>query len=712
MYQKSCIVFLLKLLIVAQASAGVFYVSTSGLPGNPGTLAQPWSITHAFQNAQANDTVWVKAGNYGAVNLNIGHPKTAFIGYTNTPGDLNGNFMPDSLNTFLQNNYDVIFPTIDGGNRATAGIGINFVTSNRINIILKNFQVRNYQIGLSIVGKDNLIENIIAYDFGNVNAFYNGTGITTYGHKNTIRNAFVLNGAAEGINIKGDSNLVAMCKVYCNDTISPYGDTDYYIYITANSATKQGKHNVIEDCYIERISKYLPHLGHGGHGLCLTISYNHKPCDFGGGYCYDSTQKEFVVENNIIRNCTTKNIFEAVMLRGDMVRYNLIEGVTSLSYGSLAILNSSRHNTFNRCHIKNTYYYKDPNTSSIYRFPGVDLRASYYGDSTAQNIPDPETNSYPWEDKFAASFNTFSNCIFENVAAGVTFNNYAEFYYPNYHPLAGQATDRIGRKRIVANNFLNCTFIAKETDTISMQAVNRPSFMMAMRGCANNSFANCIIQGFYNFESRSFALNTQPLTVERHGIIPTMHSYMNCMFYNNAFDAQIPYSATLTPGGNPPLVPGVNNIVSGVFSQCFVADPLFVDYTNKDFHLSPTSPCIDNGITISVYDDFDGNQRPCGDWHDIGAYEYQNCNTAVNETILSNTIAIFPNPSRDKFSISSQCTLNEVRVYSLLGTMVFQQLLNREVSTIWDATEIDAGVYIIQLILDNGLVESRKVVKQ
>ncbi|MBM3936981.1 MAG: hypothetical protein FJ343_07555, partial [Sphingomonadales bacterium] len=133
MDRKICLVILLKILFIAPVHAGVFYVSTSGLPGNLGTLAQPWTITYAFQNAQPNDTVWVKAGNYDSVNLSISYPQTTFIGYTNIPGDLTSNSIPDSLNTFLQNSYDAIFPTIDGGNRATAGIGIDFVSSNRIN---------------------------------------------------------------------------------------------------------------------------------------------------------------------------------------------------------------------------------------------------------------------------------------------------------------------------------------------------------------------------------------------------------------------------------------------------------------------------------------------------------------------------------------------------------------------------------------------------
>jgi hypothetical protein len=56
----------------------------------------------------------------------------------------------------------------------------------------------------------------------------------------------------------------------------------------------------------------------------------------------------------------------------------------------------------------------------------------------------------------------------------------------------------------------------------------------------------------------------------------------------------------------------------------FEADPstLFVDYPNLNFYLKPTSPAIDAGTNVPVYNDYDGNVRPQGVGYDIGAYEY------------------------------------------------------------------------------------------
>jgi len=51
------------------------------------------------------------------------------------------------------------------------------------------------------------------------------------------------------------------------------------------------------------------------------------------------------------------------------------------------------------------------------------------------------------------------------------------------------------------------------------------------------------------------------------------------------------------------------------------ADPLFVDIENGDYHLQRGSPCIDSGTNTGLTEDFDGNDRPVGDY-DMGAFEF------------------------------------------------------------------------------------------
>jgi hypothetical protein len=81
----------------------------------------------------------------------------------------------------------------------------------------------------------------------------------------------------------------------------------------------------------------------------------------------------------------------------------------------------------------------------------------------------------------------------------------------------------------------------------------------------------------------------------------------NCILWGNTAltGSQIndlwPSSTTVTYSDVQGGWPGTGNIN---------ADPVFVDANNDDYHLLPTSPCIDAGMDAGVYDDIEGNMRP------------------------------------------------------------------------------------------------------
>lgn len=107
--------------------AQVYYVAPGGASQLSTNINAPGSLDFAAANAGPGDTVWVKAGNYGALNLEFQHSGTAgqpiaFIGYHQQPGDLDSTHVPQNINTYTGGNYASKFPTLDGGNRATAGL--------------------------------------------------------------------------------------------------------------------------------------------------------------------------------------------------------------------------------------------------------------------------------------------------------------------------------------------------------------------------------------------------------------------------------------------------------------------------------------------------------------------------------------------------------------------------------------------------------------
>jgi len=105
----------------------------------------------------------------------------------------------------------------------------------------------------------------------------------------------------------------------------------------------------------------------------------------------------------------------------------------------------------------------------------------------------------------------------------------------------------------------------------------------------------------------------------------------NCILWlnnddsSNAESAQIDTSSS-TPAVNYCCIQGLKDTlgVSGNISK----DPQFIDPTNNNYHLPPTSPCINVGdvnyVATGGETDIDGEPRVINDRVDIGADEYNN----------------------------------------------------------------------------------------
>ena len=70
---------------------------------------------------------------------------------------------------------------------------------------------------------------------------------------------------------------------------------------------------------------------------------------------------------------------------------------------------------------------------------------------------------------------------------------------------------------------------------------------------------------------------------------------------------------TTNAGGGGAVLTGTVNVYG---------DPAFRDPGRGDYHLTPASAAIDQGVDAGVTTDIDGNSRPQGAGYDIGAYEY------------------------------------------------------------------------------------------
>ena len=157
------------------------------------------------------------------------------------------------------------------------------------------------------------------------------------------------------------------------------------------------------------------------------------------------------------------------------------------------------------------------------------------------------------------------------------------------------------------------------------------------------------------------------------------------------------------------------------------AAPLFVDATSGDYHLTEGSPCIDAGTTSSVgapMTDFEGDPRPLGAGHDIGADEFNPVGVSGSpspvqprKTMLSDA---YPSPFNPYTTIPFELTeASQVKlaIYDITGALV--RVLEDDTrqagshAVTWDGTneagqEVATGVYVVRLEAA-GLSEVRKV---
>jgi len=140
---------------------------------------------------------------------------------------------------------------------------------------------------------------------------------------------------------------------------------------------------------------------------------------------------------------------------------------------------------------------------------------------------------------------------------------------------------------------------------------------------------------------------------------------------------------------------------------CIEVNPLFVDATNGDYHLTSNSSCIDAGDPSFPLD-------PDGTITDMGAFYYDQLNEVDDyeipmvEYILSN----YPNPFNPKTNIQFDINENDtgtLSIYNIKGQLIeSNQFGPGQHNYLWDASNQASGIYFYKLHTQTT-IETRKM---
>ena len=78
---------------------------------------------------------------------------------------------------------------------------------------------------------------------------------------------------------------------------------------------------------------------------------------------------------------------------------------------------------------------------------------------------------------------------------------------------------------------------------------------------------------------------------------------------------------------------------------------------------------------------------------------------------LENKITIYPNPASQIININANQNIDSIAIYDMLGKLIQTKNINSNTDSI-DISNCNSGLYFCKIYLDNGAVETKKVVKE
>jgi hypothetical protein len=108
-------------------------------------------------------------------------------------------------------------------------------------------------------------------------------------------------------------------------------------------------------------------------------------------------------------------------------------------------------------------------------------------------------------------------------------------------------------------------------------------------------------------------------------------------------------------------------------------------------------------IYLAWVDDFEGGNILAIDDIDITV------NGLSTNQFTANTFSIYPNPSNGNFNIKAVNTMNEIRIYDIVGKLIYSKSIDSENEEI-KTSNLAKGIYVVSIELENGNSSKHKII--
>ena len=314
-------------------SGVTYYVSTSGLDTNAGTLAAPWrTIQHAANTVHAGDTVQVRAGTYNEIVTmkTSGNASSGYITFENYPGEA---------------------PIVDGTGLSVGSsgeTGLFSLEGTFSYIIIQGFEIRNFSsstrgkvpVGIDFEGAGSNIEILnnhihnIAQTLGSCSAA-NALAVALYGTQAPT--------AISNVTFYG--NQVDHNTTGCSENVSFDGNVQFFV--EANNSVHDGDNIGLDNIGFEGVSPNSAYDQARDGWVFQNTIYNissttnpvyHNQVGADAYYCDGCTR--IIVERNLIHDSDLSELASEhsghtssyVIFRNNIIYHSLYVGLSIGGY--------------------------------------------------------------------------------------------------------------------------------------------------------------------------------------------------------------------------------------------------------------------------------------------------------------------------------------------------------------------------------------------